>query len=55
MSERYLHVTRANLRAAAEAGRSEPSRAEANADADALLRSVELKATGKDKGQTMAG
>ena len=53
MTERYLHVTRADLRATVEAGRSEPLRAEASADADALLRSVELKGTGKEKGRTI--
>jgi integrase len=44
MSERYLHVTRADLRAAVEAGQPLPSTEEA-AHVEALLNSVELDGT----------
>jgi hypothetical protein len=40
MSERYLHVTRSDLRAAVEAGSSLSTRSAAGKDVDALLRSA---------------
>ncbi len=47
MSERYLHVTRANLRAPVEAGRSQPGGGKTRTHVDALLQSVDLHAPAK--------
>ena len=49
MSERYLHVTRADLRAAVEAGQPLPSTKEA-AHVEALLKSVKLDGTTLEPG-----
>lgn len=45
MSERYLHVTRADLRAAVETGRSELTIGEGGTHAEALLQSVHVNRT----------
>jgi len=45
MSERYLHVTRADLRAAVEAGQPSPTGTPTGTEVESLLQSVDLKGT----------
>ncbi len=51
MSERFLHVTRADLRAAVEAGQSQPREGKAATHVEALLESVDLKGTDQRAGE----
>lgn len=41
MSERYLHITRADLRAAVEAGQPHPTGTRTGTEVEALLQDVE--------------
>jgi len=51
MSERYLHVTRADLRAAVEAGQSQPMGSKPSSEAEALLESVDLHRAAREAGR----
>ncbi len=48
MSERYLHVTRADLRAAVEAGQPSPTAVRTATEVESLLQAVESQAAGAD-------